>query len=218
MGAEIDRRVKLVCFDLGCVLVRVRGTWAEACAAAGVPVPAVALDPQRSDELTAIYKPAETGAVDTETFAARTARYTGLTVDQVMRVSDAWLGGAYPGARELVESVTNTGVKTACLSNTNANHWRLLMTPGNEHDVALGRLTYRFASHLMGCAKPDAAAYERVERDTGVAPEDVLFFDDLPANCRAAAQRGWQVIRVDPTNNPIGQMRGCLRERGILQV
>ena len=45
---------------------------------------------------------------------------------------------------------------------------------------------------LLALAKPDAAIYEAVERDGGVAPQALLFADDRLDNIEAAQARGWQ--------------------------
>lgn len=44
--------------------------------------------------------------------------------------------------------------------------------------------------------KPEAEAYERVERLLGVSPSEIFFVDDSADNVRAAKNRGWNVIRI----------------------
>ena len=41
---------------------------------------------------------------------------------------------------------------------------------------------------------------------------DVLFFDDLPDNVAGARSFGWRAALVDPTSDPVAQMRAHLRE------
>jgi len=43
----------------------------------------------------------------------------------------------------------------------------------------------------LGAAKPDAAFFEAIERRNGLAPEQMFFIDDKPANVEAAKARGW---------------------------
>ncbi|MGX9356262.1 HAD family hydrolase [Roseobacteraceae bacterium S113] len=50
----------------------------------------------------------------------------------------------------------------------------------------------RYVSGRLKLAKPDPAIYAVVERDSGIAPEGLLFADDSPANIAAAEARGWQ--------------------------
>jgi 2-haloacid dehalogenase len=54
-----------------------------------------------------------------------------------------------------------------------------------------------FVSGHLALAKPDAAIYEVVERDSGMAPETLLFADDRPENIEAAQARGWRTHLFD---------------------
>lgn len=49
-----------------------------------------------------------------------------------------------------------------------------------------------FVSGRLRLAKPDPAIYATVERESGLAPEALLFTDDRPENVAAAAARGWR--------------------------
>jgi putative hydrolase of the HAD superfamily len=130
-------------------------------------------------------------------------------------MSDKFLYRAFAGGAELVEELNARGVATACLSNTNASHWRIMNDPAEEAHFPLHRLTHRFASHLVRARKPDPAIYEHVERETGIAPPAIVFFDDVVENIEAAIKRGWKARRVDPkSENPIPMIRSelcCLR-------
>jgi 2-haloacid dehalogenase len=48
-----------------------------------------------------------------------------------------------------------------------------------------------FVSGDLRTIKPEPEIYAHLERDTGIAPERLLFTDDRPENIEAAAQRGW---------------------------
>jgi putative hydrolase of the HAD superfamily len=43
----------------------------------------------------------------------------------------------------------------------------------------------------LGCSKPEAAFYERIEARTGFRPSELFLIDDSPANVAAALARGW---------------------------
>lgn len=90
-----------------------------------------------------------------------------------------------------------------------------MLDRGGSNYLPLDRLTYRFASHLVGAVKPDDAIYAHVERVTGVAPGSIVFFDDLEANVAAAARRGWRAHQVRVDADPIAQVRLHLRDHGI---
>jgi len=132
-------------------------------------------------------------------------------------VNHAYLLGPYPGVSELIEDLHTAGVQTACLSNTNANHWRMMNDAADANHLPLDRLTHRFASHLIGCCKPDAKIFEHVERATGMSGQQILFFDDAAPNVEAARRRGWnaEVIQVD--GDPIGQVRHHLSRYGVFK-
>jgi FMN phosphatase YigB (HAD superfamily) len=65
-------------------------------------------------------------------------------------------------------------------------------------------------------AKPDPAIYRAFERATARAPEEILFFDDLPENVAAARALGWQAVRVNPYADTVGQIRERLRSFDVV--
>jgi putative hydrolase of the HAD superfamily len=78
-------------------------------------------------------------------------------------------------------------------SNTNAAHHAAW-----AHDYAEALRPFRqvFVSHEMGLRKPDRAAFHHVAREIGVAPEQILFFDDTEANVEGARRAGLQAVHV----------------------
>jgi HAD superfamily hydrolase (TIGR01509 family) len=88
--------------------------------------------------------------------------------------------------------------------------------PADANFFPLDRLTWRFASHLIGVMKPHEGIYEHVERTTALPPASMLFFDDLEPNVVAARRRGWQSHQIQADSDPIEQARIVLRERGVL--
>lgn len=207
--------IRLVCFDLGRVLIRICDGWPEACARAGVPSPALT-DPAAFREIERLGEEHECGRIDTAGFVHGVARVTGLAPAQVEAIARAWLKGAFPGAAELVREVAAGPVASACLSNTNALHWSQMFEEGSPHRLPLEQFTHRFASHHIGAMKPAPAIYEHVEKTTGLPPESILFFDDHAPNIHAAAARRWHAHRIDTSADPIAQMRGILHELHLL--
>ncbi|MHB8734915.1 MAG: HAD family hydrolase [Terriglobales bacterium] len=74
------------------------------------------------------------------------------------------------------------------LSNTNPTHYQFL----RAQFPWLDRFDFRTLSFEAGAAKPDPAIYADVERKAGCAPQDILYFDDMPQFVEAARFRGWQ--------------------------
>lgn len=208
--------VELVCFDLGRVLVRICDDWRHACRVAAVQLPSSAMTADAHRRLFEVVCQSEIGAIDQHAFAESAAPLLGLSVEGVLALSDAYILGPFEGAGELLEDLASIGVRTACLSNTNANHWRIMCDGPPEIRLPMDRLTYRFASHLAGCRKPADEIYAHVERETGCDGRSILFFDDLEENIEAAQRRGWRGFRIMPGEEPVAQIRRCLREANIV--
>jgi putative hydrolase of the HAD superfamily len=174
------------------------------------------LDEATSRRVDDIVARIDTGKIDLGTFARELAPLRGVQPADIVRIQNIYLRGPYPGATELIDDLNAAGVQTACLSNTSDSHWRMMTNPSDPNYLPLERLTHRFASHLIGIRKPDAGIYEHVERTTRLAPESILFFDDLEANVAAARERGWRAHQVRTDADPIAQASRHLRDMGLL--
>jgi FMN phosphatase YigB (HAD superfamily) len=206
----VSRAPRLVVFDLGGVLVRIARTWAEACAAAGLPVRG---DAERAERILA-RRPYvfdyERGRIGRSTFLEGIAASTGglYTPEEVGAIHAAWLLEEYPGIPRVLDLLEARGAGTAILSNTNEAHWAAMLPTGtpSARFPNLARIRHPFASHELGTRKPEPSAYAQVEARTGTPPGDILFFDDLPENVEAARARGWQARLVDPHGDPTALM------------
>lgn len=202
----------LVAFDLGGVLVRICSDMAHGCRVAGVTPRAelVPVDPGRMRELTDAH---QRGELDHADFLQGVSRCLGGTLDpgEVGRVHDAWILGEYEGVPDLLRSLKARGATTACLSNTNASHWVQL-----RRMPFFASLDHRHASHELGLVKPDPRIFQAFEHRIGRSGADIVYFDDLADNVRAAVDAGWQAHRVDPHAQTVPQIHAVLRARGIL--
>ena len=181
-----------------------------------VAMPEVMKDPQTLKQVTTLSRLHETGQIDDGTFDRRVADIVGLTPQQVGKAAEAWLVERYTGAVELVEWLAkHPTLKSACLSNTNTRHWRQ-MTESAEVGLPLMKLTWQFVSFRIGYMKPAPEIHRAVERESGLAPSQILFFDDNPANVAAAKACGWEAEVIDPSgdDSPEQVMRS-LRRRGL---
>jgi FMN phosphatase YigB (HAD superfamily) len=52
----------------------------------------------------------------------------------------------------------------------------------------------RFFSCRVGFTKPDGEYFCHIERQLGLAPEELLFLDDRPDNVAGAQRRGWHAV------------------------
>jgi FMN phosphatase YigB (HAD superfamily) len=157
------------------------------------------------------------GRMTAEQVAAAVAPVVGMTPADVTRVQEGYLLGKFAGVDALLDDLHAAGVRTACLSNTNSSHWQMMLDASGPNALPLDRLTYRFASHLLGCRKPHEQIYRAVERETGAPPQSILFFDDLQENVDAARALGWHAHRIDPeVGEPIAQVRRHLQVERVL--
>jgi len=210
--------VRLVCFDLGGVIVRICRTWEEACAAAGL---AVRHDesfhaPDRLLQRRTLHRRHECGEVASVEYWERMSEVIGgvYAPDEVELIHQSWILGEYRGIADLLQRLARRPhVETACLSNTNQAHWRLLT--GGPHHHAVSHLRHRVASHEIRQAKPDEAAYRHVERLTSRHADEILFFDDMPENIDAARAIGWRAELIDHTGDTAAQIDSHLRAHHV---
>jgi len=209
-------QIKLVCFDIGGVLIRICRDWAEACSLVGLPVPAAIGDPAVLAKLTQASDRHELDQCDAECFARQAAELTGLTTRQIELNARAWLRGPYPGLPEMIETEKRAHENTACLSNTNRFHWAAMTDAKGPNFLPLSRLDHHFTSFAAGHMKPSAAIFRWVEKQAALPPSQILFFDDSAENVRGALACGWRSEQIDATNNPPAQVLGHLKRYEVL--
>lgn len=217
--------MRLICFDLGGVLVRICDTWAEARAAAGLAARGEPFDPAAEEERRRLTALLDIGRITVEEWAAALSQALdgAYTPDELKRVHDAISQEEHAGALVLVDELDDAGVETACLSNTNRAHWTRLVhhdgaapLPGDPEYPSVARLKRHFASHLLALAKPDDAIYAALERLTDLRGDEILFFDDRIENVEAALRRNWRAHRIDPRGDTVALVREHLCRYGVL--
>ncbi len=197
-------RLRIVCFDLGGVLLQIRHTWDEICEHLGVPGPPNGPHPLNG---FSAFREYQAGSIDAATYLQSLSGWFGGSVEEAEAIHGAILVADYPGAFELVGELEREGIFTCCFSNTNDLHWPVLCDPVRH--PAIGALRRRIASHEIGLAKPDPASYRAVEKLTPAGAE-IVFFDDSAENVAAANREGWTAFRVDPSKDPVRQVRSAL--------
>ena len=107
-----------------------------------------------------------------------------------------WVSTAYEDALQAL-SILSKDYHLACLSNTNELHWAYI----DNETAFLDAFEFKFASHILGLAKPDLQIYQETIKQLntalGVAPHDILFFDDTLDNITAAQQAGLKAVHID---------------------
>ena len=221
MTAAEFPKIRIVVFDLGGVVVRICRSIQEAGRLVGIEIPDSDITSDKRAERKAIHFQYERGRLSCDQFFAAIAQTTGgkYTPEQFRAMHEAWIVGEYPGVAALIDDIHEAGLDTGVLSNTNASHWAQMQPVPS----ATGRITpprfptpakprHKHASHLLGLAKPEPAIYTEFARLTGYQGRDILFFDDLEENIRAAREAGWHARTIDHQGDPAAQMRLALRQ------
>jgi 2-haloacid dehalogenase len=128
----------------------------------------------------------------------------------ILAYRDRWgemLGGVFEGTLAIVRELRRAGVPVYALSN-----WAV-------ETFALTRGKFPFLSELdgivisgeVGVAKPDARIFEYALGKFGLATDELVFIDDVPANVDAAKQLGIEAILfIDAVS-----VRAALRRLGF---
>ncbi|UCD75523.1 MAG: HAD-IA family hydrolase [Phycisphaerales bacterium] len=208
--------IRLVCLDLGGVVVRICRSWEEACANVGVSVRAC---PRDDEQLLQTWRSLsvdlQLGRIDNQTFADRfSLALNGLySPQEIDAINRAWILGEYAGIGELVDRLHRAGLQTAALSNTSREHWvELVRMP------AISRLKHRLGSFQMGLVKPDPAIYREFERRVGFSGNEIAFFDDTEENVLAARELGWIARAINPAGSPPEQILTTFRSWGAANI
>ena len=216
--------IKVVCFDLGRVLVRTCCSWPDCFVKAGLDVPMTLQGEKRCEverQLDSLISKNECGSISQEDFCAQVSEILGISRGEMDQVNASFLQGKYEGVDELIDELQRVdGLKLACLSNTNVFHWG--MQTGEIGGLGGGALPldamdYRFASFLLGEMKPAKEIYARVQQEMRVEADQILFFDDNEENIEAAACCGWRAERVMDCEDPVNEIRGILERYEILK-
>jgi FMN phosphatase YigB (HAD superfamily) len=227
MLRAVSRRVevRLVCFDLGGVLVRIRTQWADLCRAANLDVRGESGGDVAERARRRLSDALQLGELSPEAWTAELGAALGglYTREEIAALHDAVLVEEYAGVRALIDDLHRAGVATACLSNTNAVHWATMLhldgtepLAGEPRYPAVRSLRSLNASHLMRLTKPALDMYRALERATGYSGAEILFFDDVAENVAAAREAGWCAERIDPAEPTDLQMRRHLAAYGVL--
>jgi FMN phosphatase YigB (HAD superfamily) len=186
---EDDPPIDVVLFDLGGVLVELRGVE----------------DMRRLSEIDdgddvmrrwlecRWVRQFESGGCSAEEFAAGVIADWDLPVgtDAFLESFMGWPRSLFEGAAQLVADTSEARV-VACLSNTNALHWESYFERWGLGDL----FETVFLSYRLGMVKPDAAIFEHVVGALGVPAERIVLLDDSQLNVDGARSVGMQAARV----------------------
>ena len=183
---------KALLFDLGGVLVDIDFTRALRSWAAHSKLPFDEL--KRKYQFDPAYECHERGEISASEYLSHIAETLELSAspEQVEIGWNAIFRGEITTTRLLVERVRQH-IPCYAFTNTNASH---MATWSKLYPGVVSAFSKVYASHEIGLRKPDASAFEYICRDTGIAPSEFLFFDDLLENVHAASEAGLQGVLV----------------------
>lgn len=111
--------------------------------------------------------------------------------DEIRMWQSHWLEMAspeIPGSVAILKALKARGVTVLALTNFGTATFEIARAAYPFFDL----FDRAFVSAHLGVIKPDPAIYGVLERETGIAPERLIFTDDRPENIATAAARGWQ--------------------------
>lgn len=198
--------IKAILFDLGGVLVDFTGV--EAVRALMRADPGADGAKQRWATSQAI-SDFEHGRCDADAFAAAFVSEWDLTVSPAAFL-DAyrnWVTPPRPGVTDLLSRLRQRH-RLGCFSNTSPVHWQEMVVASGLK----GYLDHAYASFEIGMMKPRAEAFAHAADDMGVAPAEILFFDDSPANVDGARAAGMEADQA----TSVADLRRILGARELL--
>lgn len=185
------KKIQLVLFDLGNVLVRFtpESFWQELKLGQNQRAPFVKEVKEAADRF-------ECGKIDTGQFFDDLEQVFGMQFrrEHIRRAVSSVLTDPIADMEPLVARVTQR-CDTALVSNTNEFHYRYCM----ESVPALKMLPKHYLSFRLGAMKPNPEFYEQVLVDTQRKPEESLFIDDVLENIKSAKMCGMNAVQfTDP--------------------
>jgi putative hydrolase of the HAD superfamily len=118
----------------------------------------------------------------------------------------AMLSGAVrPEMVRALDGVIAAGYITACLTNNVESD-----ESRPEVDEVMARFEHVIESRKVGLRKPEPAFYELACTTAGVAPDEVVFLDDLGINLKPAKAMGMTTIKVVTPEQAIADLEVVL--------
>jgi glucose-1-phosphatase len=183
--------LRVILFDLGGVLIRLRGPRALLPHLKEPLTEKAFLDRWLHEDTVRAF---ESGKITLPEFCERLPRSMGLSLepDAFAQVFLSFLDAPYPGTATILPRLAGQ-YRVGVLSNTSGAHWEtaLSMLP------ALESVQHAFLSFRMGLLKPDRSIFQEVIRQLELPAEHILYFDDHAANVNAARSLGIQGVLVD---------------------
>ena len=210
--------IRLVCFDIGGVLLRIFRSWQEACQTLGLEYKPSLAQAENKKIFKTINTQFETGRINCDQYFEGYIKTlsSDYKEDEIRRVIDAWILGPYPKVDDLIASIKSDGIDTALLSNIGPRHWGLCQSYN-----CIRAIKHHLLSFKLGCMKPDPKIYQLAyqflsQQIPNLQPQEILFVDDMEENVLAARTQLWQAHLVDHKTGAPGTaaLRQWFNEQG----
>lgn len=153
------------------------------------------------------------GQISVDDYMQGLAEFAGCTVDEAVLLHAGIHIAEFPGILALVTELHANGIRTGCLSNINEPHWSFV---SSSRYPGVAAIQMKMASFLVELSKPSPAIFDKYCATFGLEPQSILFFDDGAPNVAAAASCGWNARHINAPGDTDSQLRGHLREFGVL--
>lgn len=192
-------KIRNIIFDFGCVLVDLdKHRCIDAFRNIGAEAVARYVDECRQEDLFHDLEVGNTGIREFCEAVRHKSPECKATDEEICEAWNALLTGI---PRQRIEDLISLKdcYRLMLLSNTNPVHWSKAVTEYFPHG-GLGIEDYfekTYLSYEMHMLKPDHRIFKTVLADAGITASETLFIDDSPANCKAAAELGINVMHVN---------------------
>lgn len=190
--------IKNLLFDLGGVVIDIER---QRCVDAFTRLGLADADSYFGDYAqTGIFMQIEDGSIGTGQFhsALREKLPEGTSDAAIDAAFQAFIVGIPAHRLESLRALRRQGYRIYLLSNTNPIMWNGIIASefrkeGLTREDYFDGMTTSFEARA---AKPDAEIFHSLIRETGIKPEETLFFDDSEINTRAAEALGFRTAHV----------------------
>jgi riboflavin kinase/FMN adenylyltransferase len=197
--------IKNIVFDFGGVLVDLnQQACMDAFAALGIP---------QVSEYMSLYGhngpfgDIEKGSINVDDFRnqIRTLFKVPVTDEQIDNAWNAFLLNIPEKKMHMVHELAKK-YRVFLLSNTNPIHIQKLQNFENAGYPVKECFEKLYLSFEIGLIKPERAIFDYMVKDAGIKPEETLFIDDGPANCRTASELGMKTYQPQPFEDFTGEL------------
>ena len=195
ISAYSNMNIRLILFDLGGVLYNIEHarTHSALHTLQSIKASPFSFSLEQAD---AIFGEFDAGILNKSEFISRLAEEYSIqaTDEQIINAWNAMLLGLYPDTLQFIHEISQY-LPIALLSNINEIHHAHVREECKPLFEYFGHV---FLSYTLNLKKPDPEIFHHVISETGYAPDEILFLDDTPVNCRIAQSIGINVKLINP--------------------